>query len=371
MPRPETSKEEGTLVYPLFPLGSIVYLPETEHVLNIFEPRYRQMYNDILLSGSRSFAVTMVGEDGSFAEYASIFYLDELKEVSEQTKDQVKYVCRHKVTKRVRLKKVLNPSAFRDRSTYLRVEVEEVADEPDTEAGGGDSEDSTEADIVELCRDMDTVVDLQNSFNEEPRFSPKLKGIFTPESIMAGTPALTMDIQGAVSQAAIEGTAFDAAEAIEAEEAEGEAPLSETAEGGAAGGDSGPAEEDKVWALASLWQTFASERMGEAQRKGATAIENKLLNYLTKNGTIPVESLKGKELRIPADLEKSVAAMTAAVKADLAERAPTLTVPYQQLMQSTSRGERVRILRRVVLDEKRRLEAKQSLKALFGSSAGP
>ena len=50
MPRPETSKEEGTLVYPLFPLGSIVYLPETEHVLNIFEPRYRQMYNDILLS---------------------------------------------------------------------------------------------------------------------------------------------------------------------------------------------------------------------------------------------------------------------------------------------------------------------------------
>ena len=128
------------------------------------------------------------------------------------------------------------------------------------------------------------VVDLQNSFNEEPRFSPKLKGIFTPESMMAGTPALTMDIQGAVSQAAIEGTAFDAAEAIEAEEAEGEAPLSENAEGGAAGGDSGPAEEDKVWALASLWQTFASERMGEAQRKGATAIENKLLNYLTKNG---------------------------------------------------------------------------------------
>lgn len=287
MPRPESPKEEGALVYPLFPLGSIVYLPNTEHTLNIFEPRYRKMYNDILLSGSRSFAVTMVGPDGSFAEYASIFYLDDLKEVSEQTKDQVKYVCQHKVTKRVRLKKVLNPSAWRDASTYLQVEVEEVEDVED--------DASTEADIAELCNDMDLVVNLQNEFKEEPRFSPQLKGVFTADSMAAA----------------------------------GEE------EGG----------EDKVWAMASLWQTFAGERMSDVQRKGANLIEQKLLAYLTKNGTVPVESLKGKQLSIPPELEKQVSAMTAAVKLDLAERAPTMTVPYQQLMQSESRGERVRILR--------------------------
>ena len=89
-PAPEVQPDsENATVYPLFPLGSVVYLPETQHILNIFEPRYRKMYNDILLSGSRSFAVVMQNEFGQLAECASLFYLEDLKEVSEQTKDQV------------------------------------------------------------------------------------------------------------------------------------------------------------------------------------------------------------------------------------------------------------------------------------------
>ena len=51
---------EGELVMPMFPLGSHVYLPDTEHVLNIFEPRYRSMYNEILFNGSRRFVVPML-----------------------------------------------------------------------------------------------------------------------------------------------------------------------------------------------------------------------------------------------------------------------------------------------------------------------
>ena len=96
---------EGTMVLPLFPLGSIAYaLPSEKHnrwcwqwrrwlchvcqedhassqnqpkqassrrarrrytpgstqVLNIFEPRYRKMYSDILMSGGRRFVTTMV-----------------------------------------------------------------------------------------------------------------------------------------------------------------------------------------------------------------------------------------------------------------------------------------------------------------------
>jgi hypothetical protein len=31
---------EGAEIMPLFPLGGIVYTPNSEHVLNIFEPRY-------------------------------------------------------------------------------------------------------------------------------------------------------------------------------------------------------------------------------------------------------------------------------------------------------------------------------------------
>jgi hypothetical protein len=32
---------EGAEIMPLFPLGGIVYTPNSEHVLNIFEPRYK------------------------------------------------------------------------------------------------------------------------------------------------------------------------------------------------------------------------------------------------------------------------------------------------------------------------------------------
>jgi hypothetical protein len=89
---------ENSTVLPLFPLGSVVYTPFSEHRLNIFEPRYRAMYNDILFSGSRRFAVcTMHPEDGRFSEYATVFYLKDLKEVSEQTNDAVKFVCDHEV----------------------------------------------------------------------------------------------------------------------------------------------------------------------------------------------------------------------------------------------------------------------------------
>lgn len=49
--------KENSTVLPLFPLGAVVYTPFSEHRLNIFEPRYRAMYNDILFSGSRRFAV--------------------------------------------------------------------------------------------------------------------------------------------------------------------------------------------------------------------------------------------------------------------------------------------------------------------------
>jgi hypothetical protein len=47
----QEKSSDDAQVFPLFPLGSVVYLPTTQHILSIFEPRYRQLYNDILLSG--------------------------------------------------------------------------------------------------------------------------------------------------------------------------------------------------------------------------------------------------------------------------------------------------------------------------------
>lgn len=120
----DDSEDEGmTETLPLFPLGGIVYTPNSEHILNIFEPRYRQMYNDILMNGSKRFVVSMChpSEEGRFAQVGVLFSLEELKEVSEMTADRVKYICNHRVTGRVKLHKVINPEAWESRDTYLKV----------------------------------------------------------------------------------------------------------------------------------------------------------------------------------------------------------------------------------------------------------
>lgn len=61
-------------------------------------------------------------DTGRFAQMGVLFELEELKEVSEQTADQIKYICNHKVTGRVKIHRVLNPEAYQARDTYLRVE---------------------------------------------------------------------------------------------------------------------------------------------------------------------------------------------------------------------------------------------------------
>eukprot|EP00930_Biecheleria_cincta_P069879 TRINITY_DN57559_c0_g1_i1.p1 TRINITY_DN57559_c0_g1~~TRINITY_DN57559_c0_g1_i1.p1 ORF type:complete len:413 (+),score=65.07 TRINITY_DN57559_c0_g1_i1:45-1241(+) len=160
----------GSLVLPCFPLGGD-YLPNSKgQVLNIFEPRYRKMYNDILLSGGRRFVVPPIKQDEEsgaihLAEVGVVFYLDDLQEVSEQTDDQVKYVCSHSIVSRVRLKRVLNPRAFADRSTYLRVEAEELVDTDDS-ADLTDLENQVREAILELG-------DLQRRADAEVKFADR------------------------------------------------------------------------------------------------------------------------------------------------------------------------------------------------------
>lgn len=127
----EPSGDDDTMVLPVFPLGG-PFMPYSKQKLNIFEPRYRELYDHILLSGSRRFVVTSVDPrspaDLRLATAGVVFYLDDLQEVSEMTQDQVKYVCDHTVIGRVRIKRVLNPSSWFDRSTYLRAETEAIED---------------------------------------------------------------------------------------------------------------------------------------------------------------------------------------------------------------------------------------------------
>lgn len=176
-----SSIREGSEILPLFPLGGLVYTPNSEHVLNIFEPRYRQMYNDILMNGTRRFVVTMSHptESGRFAQTGVLFELEDLKEVSEQTADQIKYICNHRVTGRVNLHRIINPEVWESRETYLRVEGTIMDDtgkdqrEPATNdvygiiaAAVGDSPEE------KALRDsFAALVDIQHDLEEDVRFT--------------------------------------------------------------------------------------------------------------------------------------------------------------------------------------------------------
>lgn len=122
------------------------------------------MYNDILFNGSRRFAVTSVDpETGKLAEVGVIFYLDDLKEVSEQTGDAYKFIGTHKVQKRIKIHQVLNPKQWQARETYLKAEVEELVD--DDEGVDCSQEESA------LESNFRKVVELQGSLKEDVSFT--------------------------------------------------------------------------------------------------------------------------------------------------------------------------------------------------------
>lgn len=125
----DPSGDPGTLVLPLFPLAGVsAFLPHSTEELSIFEPRYRKMYNDIIFSGARRFVVADLGSDDCVSNVGVVFYLEDLRDVSEETGDQVKYVCDHRVIGRVCLHRILNPSCWEDASTYLRAETVAIED---------------------------------------------------------------------------------------------------------------------------------------------------------------------------------------------------------------------------------------------------
>jgi len=133
------ASEDDGAVLPLFPLGTVFYAPFSSGVqLKVFEPRYRQLFDDVMSRPSPRFVVTAIDPDTErLAEVGVVFRVDNLTDIAARTGDQMKYVAKHTVVERVRIRQVLNPHAWKDASTYLRVDVKrlEEAFDPDDLAG--------------------------------------------------------------------------------------------------------------------------------------------------------------------------------------------------------------------------------------------
>lgn len=210
---------------PLFPLGGFVYTPNTEHVLNIFEPRYRQMYTDILMNGTKRFVVVTSHptEQGRFAQTGVLFELEDLKEVSEQTADQIKYICNHKVTGRVTIHQVLNPEAWETRETYLKAEgtIHDDSGKDEDEAALGSPEEEQA-----LKTSFGSLVEIQHELEEDVRFTR------------------------------------DASDTLAVKDG------------------SGP---DGLWQTVRLWQSFVDQRLLAAQNELQRDFQEKLQEYLKKD----------------------------------------------------------------------------------------
>ena len=233
-------------MYPLFPLGGIVYTPSSDHVLNIFEPRYRELYNDILMNGSKRFIVSMSHptEEGTFAETGVIFQLLDLKEVSGLTNDQIKYVCNHRVVGRVKLHRILNPEAWKTRETYLRVEATAIQE----------TQDARLQEMAQLEKDSkvsDTTSDIYRSLKKLVKTSEEKELVHSFEHLVKLQHDLEEDVR--FTRSSIASLAVSP-------------------------GDG----DDSLWQSVRLWQSFIEQRLVMAQNEMQTDFQTKLLEFLKK-----------------------------------------------------------------------------------------
>lgn len=321
---PIDSAKEGSEILPVFPLGGFVYTPNTEHVLNIFEPRYRQMYTDILMNGSKRFCVVTSHptEEGRFAKTGVLFELEDLKEVSEQTQDQIKYICNHKVTGRVTINKILNPEAWETRATYLKAEGtihddsgkdEEPKDEP--QAGnvyGAVVAAATSKDENALRIIFKKLVDLQHELEEDVRFT-----------------------KAATSTLAVK---------------------------------DGP-DQDGLWQTIRLWQSFIEQRLMSRQNELQQEFQEKLKEFLKKE-----KGLKEGELPsaigfgdLTPELQQELQELQKRMAIELQPLVLESSLTMQKIIEAESHSDRCKLLKYFMQAETTRLATKKSLKGLFSS----
>ena len=313
------STKENEVVLPIFPLGSNVHLPYSEHVLNIFEPRYRAMYNDILFNGSRRFVVPMCDPhaQGHFSKYACVFYLDDLKEVSEQTNDQVKYVCSHTCVSIVRIERVVNDTVWGDRSSYLKgvcVEIGEYGKEGEEGvAGGGASVDgeyaTKEAMLVEK---FTRIVQMQQELDEPVRFREELVKELSAKNKKGG-----------------------------------------------------------FWRIVELWQSLLANRVNYKETELQRDVQALLQSFLKSQGPEFAEKQARGEVTLnslPDNIQNQFKQLQLNYQEEARELVNEAIYPFQQLLEKEEHVERLDFFSDMLANEENRLQTKLSLKNLFSSS---
>lgn len=327
--KPMSPGDEGGDLLPLFPLGGIVYTPNSEHILNIFEPRYRQMYTDILMNGTKRFVVSMShpSEEGRFAQMGVLFQLEDLKEVSEQTADQIKYICNHKVVGRVKLNRVLNPEVWASRDTYLRAEGTVIDDIAAMDEDGEAKDESLSNDAYSALASS-----AGTSLSPEEK---ALKDCFM--SLVEAQHDLEEDVRFTRASAAT------------------------LAVGAEATGD------NSLWTTIRLWQSYTEQRLVARQNEMQKEFQDKLLEFLTQEKGVKEEEIPSAIgfSDLSPDLQKEVSDLQRRMSLELRPLVLESTLTMQKILESENHEQRCTLLRHFIDAERRRLSAKKTLKGMF------
>lgn len=373
LPKPANGETE---ILPFFPLGGIVYTPNSEHVLNIFEPRYRQMYTDILMNGSKRFVVSMShpNKDGTFATTGVIFYLEDLKEVSELTDDQVKYICNHKVTNRVQLLNVINPEAWRTRDTYLKVEACILYEDED---GNTVSDKSLSAAAVDNETDNEVEDDDEEDNDDEKEvkkdeksdvYQTLMDAIKPKKSTPASSTTSSIEKKRKSPEEMILIASFQnlVDKQHEAEEDVRFTKSSIDSLAVAPGGD-----EDGLWQTVRLWQSFIDQRLVARQNEMQREFQEKLLEFLKKEKGIDEKELPsaiGFNDLTPA-LQQEVQDLQKRMNVELQPLVLESTLTIQKILEAKDHKARCLLLKYFMDAEKKRLDAKSTLQGMFAGNS--
>lgn len=326
------SAREGAEILPLFPLGGIVYTPNSEHVLNIFEPRYRKMYTDILMNGTKRFVVSMShpNEQGRFAEIGVLFELEDLKEVSGMTNDQIKYICNHRVTGRVKLHKILNPSVWNSRETYLKVEGTLL----DKDVGGTNSKQE----IMDEYVDNDVYASVAAAALRYEESAPK------EEKMLKGSFKELVDLQHELE----EDVRFTRASVNTLAVSPGD-------------------KDEGLWTTIRLWQSYIEQRLVGRQNELQQDFQKKLIQFLLKEKGVKEEELPSAVgfTDLSPSLQQEVQDLQKRIAVELEPLILESTLTIQKILEADDHKERLGLVRYFVDAERKRLEARKVLQGMF------
>lgn len=117
---------DGTMM-PLVPHPGLLFFPYCAPKMNMTEQRYRTMYEEIIFSGTRRFAVPLQDrQTGQLLDVAIVLFLADAR--SNEARSY--YIGEHVSVARARIKRVLNPSQHASKMNYMVRDMNAYPDPP-------------------------------------------------------------------------------------------------------------------------------------------------------------------------------------------------------------------------------------------------